>query len=798
MLSHEINPTIYIGLGGSGIRSMAFTKKMYEDEFGVGKIPPQIAFLAIDSDYAMENSPLLPTDISQDFVKLHLNDKLQDDKGNKVAEGVGAGGSPRKGGILAEHSYEVIMSKLIHRYKRVLNTSCGNRYVDVRMALSIAGGTGAGAVLAVAHIVKEALGDGVRLYGYGMNYGVYSSSDTAIIGVPFSFLNAYSTVLGIDYTMHASSEQPKEVSFNNLSKVIYQPYFNQFYIVDNNSETLVLAGDISQLCFAVGMAMYLSSNNRMNNYDAYDWRNGAYDINNKRGWVYGLGCCQIVYKGDELAEIYKLRAIKFLASSFGYKYDDIDFDKCALEWTMRHDVQIREDGVDYTSLMDSIFPADEIRSIKSLVCLSVKDSYETTFDKVGRYVNDLSRFPGQQTIKERERLLISLLNTEVEHYLNAGYGVRSVRLFLDKLQNLCEEAICNRNNEITEISHIIQSMNNALHSCEYIRKRNSILWHFRSNGYKESLLEEMEHLAYSIVRQKYELMRRNVAVKILKTLVFNIKIFIERVGHTGDILFNIMRYCDEQSDLLIKKCMSPLPFECNLSLSDFNNMIIEESDLSRLDSFSVASTLRKPLYEYSESDLMDELLYYADSLAGANKYKETDIMRVIERMDAKERAAFEKEVASKSEIMLNLDGKGQIIKRGVLNKSVPVLDSMVSELNVVYYHDGEDYDFEFESYFLQKFNYRYFHRRETPSLKQKIMVYRSAGAIIPYCLRTFSDHLVKLQFGDTVGKEKAFNFNMSCDRTAFEWMQKNNFSLKPMSEMEMYPPLPCPSPKLPF
>ena len=78
------------------------------------------------------------------------------------------------------------------------------------------------------------------------------------------------------------------------------------------------------------------------------------------------------------------------------------------------------------------------------------------------------------------------------------------------------------------------------------------------------------------------------------------------------------------------------------------------------------------------------------------------------------------------------------------------------------------------------------------------MVYRSTGAIIPYCLRTFSDHLVKLQFGDTVGKKKAFIFNMSCDRTAFEWMQKNNFSLKPMTEMEMYPPLPCPPPKLPY
>lgn len=796
MLSREINPTIYIGLGGSGIRSMAFTKKMYEDEFGVGNIPPHIAFLAIDSDYAMENSPLLPTDISQDFVKLHLNDKLQDDKGDKVAEGVGAGGSPRKGRILAEYSYEVIMSELIHRYKRVLNTSYGNRYVDVRMALSIAGGTGAGAVLAVAHIVKEALGDGVRLYGYGMNYGVYSSSDTAIIGVPFSFLNAYSTVLGIDYTMHASSEQPKEVSFNNLNKVIYQPYFDQFYIVDNNSETLVLAGDISQLCFAIGMAMYLSSNNRVNNYDAYDWRNGAFDINNKRGWVYGLGCCQIVYKRDELAEIYKIKAVKALASDFDVKFNDLDLDKCALEWTMRHNVLIREDGVDYTMLMDSIFPSEDIGAVELPSCLSVKDSSETTLRKVIHYLADLNRFPGEQNINEREKSLISLLKAEVEYLINY-FGVGNLRVFLDKLQSLCQKAISDRKDEITEIASNIESSYRYLYCCEYVRKRKSLGWHFRTKEYKAALLGQLEILARSVLKQKYELARRNVAVRILETLVDNIKLLVDGVEHTGRMLSYIKSHCDKQSGLLIEKCLSPLQFECNLSQSECNNMIVDEADSNSLRSFTFASTLYKPIYEYSESELLDEMLHYADSLTGVKKYREADIMSVVERMGEKERAAFEKEVAYKSEIMLNLDGKGQI-KEGVLKKGIPVLDMMVSKLNVVYYYGGENPNGEFESSFLQQFKYRQFHRRETPSLKQKIMVYRSAGAIIPYCLRTFSDHLVKLQFGDTVGKKKAFNLNMSCDRTAFEWMQKNNFSLKPMTEMEMYPPLPCPPPKLPY
>ena len=46
----NIRPSIYIGLGGTGILAISQTKKMYEEEFGVGKIPNQIAFLAIDFD----------------------------------------------------------------------------------------------------------------------------------------------------------------------------------------------------------------------------------------------------------------------------------------------------------------------------------------------------------------------------------------------------------------------------------------------------------------------------------------------------------------------------------------------------------------------------------------------------------------------------------------------------------------------------------------------------------------------------------------------------------------------------
>ena len=67
-----IRKSIYIGLGGTGVKAIAQTKKMFEDTFGLGKIPPQVTFVALDYDRSAIDECGLATDISSDFVQLPL------------------------------------------------------------------------------------------------------------------------------------------------------------------------------------------------------------------------------------------------------------------------------------------------------------------------------------------------------------------------------------------------------------------------------------------------------------------------------------------------------------------------------------------------------------------------------------------------------------------------------------------------------------------------------------------------------------------------------------------------------
>ena len=52
----KITRTLYVGLGGTGVKSILRTKQCFIDAYG--KVPPMVAFLAIDTDTAIRDQVL--------------------------------------------------------------------------------------------------------------------------------------------------------------------------------------------------------------------------------------------------------------------------------------------------------------------------------------------------------------------------------------------------------------------------------------------------------------------------------------------------------------------------------------------------------------------------------------------------------------------------------------------------------------------------------------------------------------------------------------------------------------------
>ena len=67
-----MKPTIYLGLGGTGNIAISHAKKLYEEEYGVGNIPPSVAFVTVDFQTDMDEDAGLSTNIKDNFIKIDI------------------------------------------------------------------------------------------------------------------------------------------------------------------------------------------------------------------------------------------------------------------------------------------------------------------------------------------------------------------------------------------------------------------------------------------------------------------------------------------------------------------------------------------------------------------------------------------------------------------------------------------------------------------------------------------------------------------------------------------------------
>lgn len=800
-----IRPSIYIGLGGTGILAISQTKKMYEEEFGVGNIPRQIAFIAIDFDKTAPKDPKLATDISTDFMQIptgidprgfYETGKEQGEykwmfpnNTGYIAPRIEDGASQVRttGRLYTELVYAHIDARIrncFNRVQNIANETTGG-IVDVHMAMSIAGGTGAGSFMTVAHIIKEAYPTSVNLYGYGVNYGVFRAMDVTGTKTPRVVSNAYSAIMDIDYTMHATPSEPKALVLNNEEKSIRAPFFETFYVIDNKTNQGSVVNSVKELCEVVGTSMYLSGNKLGNNIASIasnvGWQNGSYDIKNKKGWVHGLGACQIVYKGEELASVYKHKIAKVLIqkiTSQGY-----DIDQEAINWTMHSDVQIREDGEQFNQLIDSIFQSSAITRLGE-PALDINDTDSKTKVNADEYVDDLSNFTSEEKINARKASISVLLNKEVEEYLKKTNGVGNVIAFLTKLKALCAQYKGEMQEEYLAIEKGISALRTKLDAGykEYEDKRNSFTWKFRSTESKESILEEcITVTAHNMLKEKFEAQRRRVAESIFNDLIDEIDKLKVKAENTLNNLNNIVTSYNNELEALQKDTASALQFEYDLSQTERVNMTLSEEEINNLSVATFVSTLDRPITEYRMEELSEAILAYTNTLERTKKYRETLVLDVIDGLSQEEWENLTETITCKSALLLDINNRGQRVNGSPANQK------MVSNFMVAYY--GEDNTtqtrFQTDPAFMHNVLHKHWVPMDTEIMKQRVIFYRVDGAIIPYCLNEFPDHVLSNEYEKVVRNKNTFNPHY--DKNVYDWMLKNDFKLKPeMSNEAMF------------
>ncbi len=228
-------PTIIIGLGGTGVDALKVVKKkVYEQlmpDNPDADIPEykHIGFLAIDTDdidagngelYSLEKSECL--NISVD----NLNDKLKEDTGNTnedkqppeefawLQKGLSLQGERGAGTIRQIGRYCVFknIDKITATIRSlvtdvIMNTKTPK--VNVHIIAGISGGTGSGTFIDMCYIIRDLMNGNAKLFGYffmpDVNLNKQEIANTPLIPDRIKN-NGYAALKELDYTMNLGHE----------------------------------------------------------------------------------------------------------------------------------------------------------------------------------------------------------------------------------------------------------------------------------------------------------------------------------------------------------------------------------------------------------------------------------------------------------------------------------------------------------------------------------------------------------------------------------------------------------------
>lgn len=798
-------PSVYIGLGGTGIKAIAQTKKLYEEEFGKGNIPPEVAFLAIDFDNKQASDKSLPTDISGDFLQLVTavnpaeHYRVQHDQNNAfnwmfpgnsafIDKNImnGAKQVRTTGRLYTEIVLNQIKARITLCYTKVQSIAKARGYnqpVDIHLAMSLAGGSGSGSFLTIAMLIDQMYHNSANLYGYGVLHGVFRSMDPMGTKTPRVITNAYSAILDLDYLMHASDENPIEISLGPVKHLMREPLFKEFYVIDNVTENSKIVETCAQLCEVVGTCLYVSGNELGNNKDSLasniGWQNGNFNIQTKRGWVYGLGACQVVYKGDLLAETYSFKAARELIRKMIQEGADIP--QKALAWT--EIAGIREDGDQYNQLIDSILPPSKIATIP-MPLLDVKSSDAANKGVVNKALDlYLPEMPTGEEMKRRTEDLCDTLKNRVNEFLGQDNGVGDALAFLASLKKRCvgykqemadEMAVFNKKADDKTLS-----LNEKGWKDYEANKHTSIFTAHKDEKNQELLEDLIGRPVVEIRKFKHEAKRREEAYNVFGTLIATIETYEGKITEIMDKLVALASNYADELEQRQKETTSSLVFEYDLSYRDRVNMTVNSEEIL-VPAF--IGTLEGSLFDVNVDDLGQKILAYTSGLSKAEEYRNKLIMDVVDSLSEQDYNTLKEEITEKSSLLLNLDGRGQTIA------GHPARDKMVSSYMIACYgEDDVQSRFEQDPYFLQNVVSKEWAKSVANVMRQKIIFYRVDGAILPYCIGAFDDFTVNTEYDSFIQTAMASgstSFNPHFDAEVFTDMKKNDFKLKPEMKNE--------------
>ena len=685
-MATKLKRTLFIGLGGTGMKSILKTKQLYKEAFG--EVPSIIGFLGIDTSTEEFAKELKTSD--GDVVKLDANEQVQlritqpgeyyrmhkerfgwIPKRNVAAlSGLSANGAGQirtNGRFSFTINYAQVENSIDQAVKSVRDAlnegedkwELVDDKLQIYMVFSLSGGTGCGMFLNLAFLIKKMMSvDGCVLNGYAVLPNIYHGCGQ------FVGANAYGAMLDTDYIMkNVTIDNPFALTLLNEDQEInYQP-FDLVYLVDNMTKYGDTYTDPNQLYTMIGQALLCISGS-IGSASAQDLDNfkqimieGSLDIEDKKAWVSGMGLCEILVNIKKLSKKFKLKAGSRLLSALIGLEDVTGMNDITMQWINGNQLREHEDD----QLIDSLYDMGKIPESAILV-KKVKGAEEES----ERYISDGMDGATKAILNNYTSRMASVKNAfnEKLNQIIIEKGLRGAKEFIKQLN----DAIDLYNSEMVVEGKALSDKSSQLKSAisETLEAwRNQGI--FNRTDYKSVLADDQE----TYLKNQVEKLRRDKASQFFIELKDYINAYSTHLNETIESLLRVNAVLGE-SLTREELAIDTNPFQIDLAKDTEVDGIDPDCTITKYVAYLKDKKLLKeavksePMLKDKEivalhmldvEGITDSVMNFANTLSGAN-FDDMSLEAIIMKMSDDEKKKLFEKALRKAEIVLDIKQNG--------------------------------------------------------------------------------------------------------------------------------------------
>lgn len=781
-MATKIKRCLYVGLGGTGMNALLHTKKMFIDTYG--EVPPMIGFLGIDTDGGAYKKSL-PSNKGEEVI---LDPKEQmpilvkkarpyyDE--NKEAFSwipeenlyaltsmeLGAGQVRTNGRFAFTINYADLCRKVETVLAQITNAHIINndKYellganTEIHMVFSVCGGTGCGTFVNMAYLLRDRAPQ-CKLTGYAVLPDVFKHMSNS--GMAKVAPNAFGAIEDLDYLMHMGiGSKPIKLEYLNGSYEIKDRPFNSVIFIDNKNDRGDTYTHIDELAEMISLALVTSAGElssasaSVSDNIEKNIREGSMDIENKKAWAAGMGVCEIIYRGQDLSDIYAIKSAKNLIDRFFNSCQDANL--IANNWIDSPNVNIRENN-NYDHVIDYI--CDKM------------PKYELTVNDYGNPKPEVEQNLSINRIKDEDvnkkindlcsRVRIELRKLIIEH-INQECGISTVENVLEAIEDQIDiflEEMTKEKEDFLSREPMLQSALDT--ACADLAEYDGKF--FKKKSKLDDMANDVSDACRALGTCKLEIIRRTAAITIFNNLKGVLAEANRKISLISESLKAVSRnLATKLARIQNNVGKAPATFQIDLAQNSLNSVGVVADEI-QIPEFVKGLRLEGKLYgftELSNDEIEAEVLKYTKRLHTARNWRDTGIDDILDKMSPEEFERITRMAIEKAMPLFRYDYRGHMPKERPQDSFFVGVPNKLN--NRLYKND----------YFKSKLTGTMDVDFASIGVNDRIIIYRQVGVVPAYTIAALPEY-----------KKEYEQCSVDChyDYALETRMKREDFSIKP-------------------